>query len=191
MSARAFFIQTLDKKHTLLFCHFFEHHTNTSQEKCNKWRAMNLVQRVQRDFELRSQQSEQSQPYDNNYHAKIIIDRFLEGCFLIHDVNISSQSLVCIYQRIQKYNLNILIFASFALVLLVSTQCNKVLASHILSQMVVHLVKEQPKDVKEFLLKPEETYAIVEQLIPNGQIMFVAQVQSQVKQSQTFALPTT
>jgi len=72
MSCRAILIHSLDNKHTLWFAHFYEPNLLYSGDNVDsaaaspklrdsKWRSMNILQRVQYDYNMRNEHFEQPQ----------------------------------------------------------------------------------------------------------------------------------
>lgn len=97
-----------------------------------------------------------------------------EGAFFIQNVACSKETLICLWK---KFN------ASTIASITVTLECNRLLALHILQQIIITL--DNFKDSREYMLRSEEVYAIIQALMPNGFPVFVGSADSFLKSLST------
>lgn len=196
-----FLVHSLASDDVCLFAHFFDHSLRASSSHqpptttgnnvlsvTMKEKVSTVIQRVNKDHSrVLSTAQERSNLVDEEALRNT---KLQQGAFMIHDkIAHKEGSWLILYQLIPKTDIILTMICSVR-------NCNRVLASHILSQISLQLVasvnrseedgitnppvqtgtsvsaqERQAMQMKQFLLRPELVYACLHRYCPHGQLL--------------------
>jgi hypothetical protein len=169
-----FIIHTTSDSDLILFSHFFDDKSTTHKDihqRNFKDDSYTVIQRVIKDWDRLSAIQED-------------FDTVQQGTFMIHDAIAQREgSWLILYQPIPRSELMLTLICNVR-------NCNRVLASHVLSLITLQIVtqvttnpnaddvnapmpssEKQILNAKEFLLRPEQIYACLHRYCPHGQLI--------------------